>query len=361
MKASTTILRGLNGIRASYILESELPETSAVVLPRPSPKSAWKRITSNGWFVAAVCAIVALGTLAGIIWAGRGGPGGQPPVGTRPSETTAETETPTDPVTEAPETLRGLKKQTTYKADGTEDSRTEYTYEDGLLVKERSYIDGRGFAMTVYSYNENGLVIQEKHTFDGVASAGWTTTYEYDGEGRVVLRRDAYDSDKPTAETRTEYDEQGRISREESRDRVTTYTYSENNSYISMTVYKNEDTVTKLERILDERGNIIRERSYRNEELTHDYVFEYNEDGQQIRFRAYQTDDPSSLNDVATYDYDENGNLVLVTYTEDEKVTSTHSYAYNEYGECTQEIFQTYMDSEPTTISMVVYEYGFIS
>lgn len=98
MKASTTILRGLNNIRASYILESELPDTAAVLLPPSDRRTAWKKITSNGWFVAAVCAVVAFGTLTGIVLAGRGGPGGiTPPVGSQPTDTTAEqTEAPTE-------------------------------------------------------------------------------------------------------------------------------------------------------------------------------------------------------------------------------------------------------------------------
>jgi hypothetical protein len=98
MKASTTILRGLNNIRASYILESELPDTAAVLLPPSDNRTAWKKITSNGWFVAAVCAVVAFGTLTGIVLAGRGGPGGiTPPVGSQPTDTTAEqTEAPTE-------------------------------------------------------------------------------------------------------------------------------------------------------------------------------------------------------------------------------------------------------------------------
>lgn len=100
MKATTTILRAMTDIRASYILESELPEASAAILPRPERGAAWKRITSSGWFAAAVCAIVAFGTLTGIVLAGRGGPGGVS-VGTQPSETTAEqTEAPTETETE---------------------------------------------------------------------------------------------------------------------------------------------------------------------------------------------------------------------------------------------------------------------
>ncbi len=360
MKQSTTILRGLNGIRASYILESELPETAAVLLPQASSRAAWKKITSSGWFVAAVSGIVALGVLTAIVLAGQEGPGGvTPPVVTQPTDSTAEE---TEAVTEATKAQRGLMKQTIYDAEGNETYRTRYTYENGLLVRERVYLNGRGTEMKVYTYNENGLVIQEKYTFDEVPSAGWTTTYEYDGEGRVILRRGTYDSDKPTDETRTEYDEFGRILREESKDSVTTYTYHENNNYTILTEYKNETTVSRLERTLDERGNIIRERSYRNEELTRDYVYEYNERGQQIKFYSCSTDGSASISNVAEYDYDESGNLVRATFTSDEdNITTVNSYEYNEHGERTKELRYTYLDSELASFSTVVYEYGIIS
>ena len=357
MKQSTTILRGLNNIRESYILESELPETAAVLLPQASPKSIWKRITSSGWFVAAVCTVVAFGTLAGIIWAGRGGPGGIPPVGTQPSETTAE-----EAVTDSANTERVLMKMTIFDADGNETYRTTYTYENGLLVRERYYLDGRGIDMKVYTYNENGLVIQEKYTFDEVASAGWTTTYEYDEQGRVIRRYTVYDSDKPAEEVRTEYDGLGRISKEESKDSVTTYTYGENGSYTVLTEYKSEATVARLERITDERGNMIRERHYRNEELTLDYVYEYNEKNQKIKNYLCSTDGSASMSNVIEYDYDERGNLIRTTFTSDEdNITTVHSHEYNEYGEMTKELRYAYMSSELISSSTVVYEYGIIS
>ena len=363
MKQSTAILRGLNDIRADYILESELSAEEPAASYRPTAKETWQRITSSGWFAAAACAVVALGVLAGIIWAGQRGPGVVTPAGTLPESTAESVEEIT--LQPAPNTLRGLKREITYNADGTENGRTKYTYENGLLVKERFYNNGSGFATKEYTYNESGLVIQETYTFDGIASAGWTTTYEYDEEGRVILKRDIYDSDKPTEETRTEYDEQGRVLRRESSDSVTTYTYGENNSYTALTELKNEDTVNRLEVTLDPNGNPLRKRNYRNGELTNELVFEYNEDGQQIKVSSCISYGSTSLSDVTYYDYDERGNLIRITYANDkDQINGFDSYEYNEYGERIRNEFH-YTESESSSelilYSIVVYEYGAIS
>ena len=310
MKQSTSILRGMNDIRADYILESELPDmaTAPTVAPRSTARETWQRITSSGWFVAAVCAIVAFGTLAGIIWAGQRGPGVVTPAGTLPESTE---EIPLEP---SIIDLRVLKETTSYDAEGNEVSRTKYTYDgNGWLLEERRYTGGKGFSRKVYTYNADGYVIQEKHIFDGADSAGWTTTYEYDEEGRVILKRDIYDSDKPTKETRTEYDKQGRILRREGSDSVTTYTYGENNSYTALTELKNEDTVNRLEVTLDQNGTPLRKRNYRNGELTNELVVEYNEDGQRIKDYSCITYGSTSLSDVTYYDYDEIVNLIRIT------------------------------------------------
>jgi hypothetical protein len=101
MRASTTLLRAMTDIRDSYILEGELPEASATMLPRPDRFAMWKRFTSSGWFVAAICAVVAVGTLAGIVLAGRNAPSVQPPVETQESETAEDvTEAPTEEILE---------------------------------------------------------------------------------------------------------------------------------------------------------------------------------------------------------------------------------------------------------------------
>lgn len=106
MKKSMSVLCGLTNIRASYILESEIPDAAAAVARireasyEHSARGRWTRITSSGWFVAAVCALVAGGTLAGIIWAGHNAPGTVAPVGSS-SNTTEALQTEAAPETEA--------------------------------------------------------------------------------------------------------------------------------------------------------------------------------------------------------------------------------------------------------------------
>lgn len=105
MKQNTAVLRGLNDVRASFITESEIPDAASIVArikearEENSFRGRWKRVTSSGWFVAAVCALVAGGTLAGIVWAGQNAPGTVDPVGSSPDTTEAATsETETTPV-----------------------------------------------------------------------------------------------------------------------------------------------------------------------------------------------------------------------------------------------------------------------
>lgn len=359
MKKSTSILRGMNGIRANYILESELTAEELAAAYRPTAKEKWQQITSGGWFTAAACAVVSLGVLTGIILAGQKGPGTITPAGTLPESTPGATES-VEKVTPEPSIidLRVLKAATYYDAEGNETSRTKYTYDgNGWLLEERYYTDGRGFARKVYTYNADGFVIQEKYIFDEADYAGWTTTYAYDGQGHVVLKRTIYNEGRAPDEERTEYDELGRISRKESAEWVTTYTYGENDSFVSLQVYKNEDTVIKQEETLDVHGNVTRMRRYRNDSITGDLAYEYDSDGRCIQCIEYGED--GSVNSTDTYEY-EDGNLVRHASFSDGNLRSTYTYFYNEYGERVREEF-CYMDAENPELvaySNVVYEYG---
>ncbi len=83
---NTTLAYALGHIDAAYIAEAELPElTTAASCPcHPHRGKDTPRFWESNWFAAAISAVVAIGTLAGIVWAGQKNPVHPvvPPVGT---------------------------------------------------------------------------------------------------------------------------------------------------------------------------------------------------------------------------------------------------------------------------------------
>lgn len=84
------IMEAMNGIGDHLIAEAAqklgfLSDTP--VTHKPKRRSAFSRFMNSGWGVAAVCALIAVSVMGGIIWAGNQ-PGVKPPVVT-PEETTA--------------------------------------------------------------------------------------------------------------------------------------------------------------------------------------------------------------------------------------------------------------------------------
>ena len=87
------IMEAMNGIGDHLIAEAAqklgfLSDTP--VTHKPKRRSAFSRFMNSGWGVAAVCALIAVSVMGGIIWAGQQ-PGVNPPVVT-PEETTAPSE-----------------------------------------------------------------------------------------------------------------------------------------------------------------------------------------------------------------------------------------------------------------------------
>ena len=78
------LLSALNDVRDTYVLESALPplgEASRKAVPafrRKGKDGSLGRVFSDGWLVAAVCTLVAIGTLSGMVWLGQRPP--TPPV-----------------------------------------------------------------------------------------------------------------------------------------------------------------------------------------------------------------------------------------------------------------------------------------
>ncbi len=156
-----TVFACMSDIRENLIEESlELFEGKAAA-PSPKPQSAFSRVTNSGWFVAAVCTLVAIFVMGGIIWAGFNPPSGRPddPVTDTPSEnaettlepvvtTTGSEETTAEPDETTSDTSMSSGKWDTYR-DPEYEGLTEnfhpaagYTYTaDGFTIVPADYTD----------------------------------------------------------------------------------------------------------------------------------------------------------------------------------------------------------------------------
>lgn len=114
-----TLAYALGHVNAAYIAEAEIPAlTAAAACPcRGGKERHPPRFWESGWFAAAVSGVVAVGVMAAIVLAGRGG--GRPPIGTEP---------PTRPVTEVTET-----------ESATQEAESLHTVPEGFTVTDQRY------------------------------------------------------------------------------------------------------------------------------------------------------------------------------------------------------------------------------
>ncbi len=358
MKRKTSVLRGLNDIRESYILESEIPAANAAwanAESKPTPKETWRRVVSSGWFAAAVCAVVAFGTLGGIIMAGHlaADPTQIPP---------AETVVPNNTLTEESEAgsepdntvvaIRVTHRQVGYDAEGNETLRIEYTYDNsGNLVSEIMYQNGKKESKSTYIYNDNNLKIKTEQKVYIPSASSQTYTYEYDEDGHLI-KECTYDyRDKLVHEYAYEYDKEGRLIKTEREDWVKTCTYGEHGSYVELLVMKASGKTEKTEVTKDEYGNILRECYYTDDVLTIERVYEYNESHQKIKCLPYYD---GELGGCWIYEYENDRLITFYTYLKNElSIYITHEY--NEFGEL---IRRETRDADDNLISSIVWEYG---
>ncbi len=101
---SLDLFEKFDGLNDLYIAEAEISEahTAAAALPMPRQTGRFSHFMNSGWGVAAVCALVAIGVMGGIIWAGNrtDTPGGQPPAGSLKEEASQTGDVLAEDVTE---------------------------------------------------------------------------------------------------------------------------------------------------------------------------------------------------------------------------------------------------------------------
>lgn len=340
-KSKTLVLRGMNDIRENYILESEIPQVTYArenQKEKASARELLRQVTSSGWFAAAVCAIVALGTLGGIIMAGRH----------------AADPAPTPGISQPNAPVSVLHRETHYM-EGLEVLRTEYTYDEyGTLIQIVDYSADSFRSAITYTYDENDLLIEKEFlshimTDDAILR----TVYEYDEED-FLIKESGFDHwGNLQRELFYSYDEKGRLIKLWDGERTTTRVYGEHDSYVETTVYHSDQVQIPddvIEVIYDARGNMIKHRQIFSD-MIFETVYEYNETDQETKISAYKD---GVLLEHSVFEYKE-GLLTTLTHYVEGQLSGITTYEYNEHGDCLKEEIK---DAEGISQSVVIREWG---
>lgn len=82
--------------------------------------------------------------------------------------------------------------------DGEEESRTEYTYENGKLIKCETFWDGELNGSDVYTYNKDGLLLEHVTDYGNADYGDYRRTYTY--EDGVPVKGYTYNGDTMESE-----------------------------------------------------------------------------------------------------------------------------------------------------------------
>ncbi|MCB9792074.1 MAG: hypothetical protein H6741_05050 [Alphaproteobacteria bacterium] len=215
--------------------------------------------------------------------------------------------------------------------DGEAEQDSRWVFgELGLLVYERRGEGGALEGREAYTYDAVGLLLRtdtddagEGGVVDGVIDR--TTTYEYDGEARLLLESHYgyWDVRLLTQYYRFEYDAQGLLRSEETGDdegpnRLERYSYDASQNLELIEIDTDYDgAIERWEAFThDARGQVLTETVWDEERTRHVAYYSYDEAGRLLRYTVDSSGDGDS--DYAeTYSYDAEGELLRFELDED--------------------------------------------
>lgn len=204
---------------------------------------------------------------------------------------------------------------------------TRYEYDD---VNRRSKL-----------ITPEGIEVVTQFTVHGqtqwVTSAGNTTTYEYDLNGKIKSISDTLG----TLETRT-YDRRGRqVTQTDARGTLTRFTYDAADRALTRTVESGEGAPLVTSYVYDGQGR-LQDVTEPNGRLTRTT---YDRSGRVTLVAV----DPNGLNIRTRYSYDRSGNVVRVTEGEGSAKPRVKEYWYDTLGRRTREIADPGSGTDPAT------------
>ena len=136
-----------------------------------------------------------------------------------------------------------------YNADGTiaykeykampGDVHVDYEYSDGLLVKEITYYNGEWFGTLTHTLNEHGHPVKTEYEYASEGGFGGLSEYEYeyDENGRVIRQETENKSTAYYSSVSYTYDEKGNLKSEDDGSRRKFYTYDSENQVVKLECY----------------------------------------------------------------------------------------------------------------------------
>lgn len=189
---------------------------------------------------------------------------------------------------------------------------------DSQVLKDRlEYIRANTIKVETLEYDQQGNMV-------------YSTTYEYDDAGRLIksIGLDANGDQTRNSEYEYEYDDKGNIIKEvyflgdeETWYSTFDYTYKEDGSLASATIYYEEGVIGKIEEY-DDFGNVIMQTMYNEGEAFSYYKYEYDESGREtsVEFGFM----PGEVQYIKTYEYkDVDGLIEKTCYDEEGNATAS--------------------------------------
>lgn len=255
-------------------------------------------------------------------------------------------------------------------------SSTEYEYDDqGRLLEITEYEEGKRASVTKYEYDKKGNLIEEtvvsyveveelrsrrEYSYDsknnmtesisysyenGIETQTSRTEYSYDKKGNLSESTHYDASDNETSQTEYTYDKKGNLIATETYEdnqlaRSEVYEYDKKGNETLYVNYLYDEDGQKNEwwrdeAVYDKKGNLLESTTYRNGELSSEFTYEYDKNGNRLKFTyIYYSDyyESGKVVYVDEYEYDEKGHLKKISYYSDGVKTSHKKVKCDKYG-----------------------------
>ena len=129
----------------------------------------------------------------------------------------------------------GEASKTEYKSM-TGDIREEYEYSNGLVIRETKYLNGEWYGTLTHTLNEYGQPITTEYEYasEGGFSGVSEFEYEYDENGRVIRQETESKSTEYYSSTSYTYDDKGNLKSEDNGVKKKIYTYDSEKRLIKL-------------------------------------------------------------------------------------------------------------------------------